>query len=67
MVFYTHAVYVRLSGTSGLASNPANKEIASSSGASETKTFFFSDFLLFFLIFFKKCFFFLSTNLKNMI
>jgi hypothetical protein len=33
-----------LSGTSGLASNPANREIASSSGASEHQDIFFFDF-----------------------
>ncbi len=45
-----------LSGTSGLASNPANREIASSSGASEHQDIFFSRF------FFN---FFLSKNLKK--
>jgi hypothetical protein len=34
----------RLSLTSGLASNPANREIASSSGASEHQDIFFFDF-----------------------
>ena len=33
-----------LSGTSGLARNPANREIASSSGHLSTKTFFFTIF-----------------------
>jgi hypothetical protein len=36
--------YNGLSGTSGLASNPANREIASSSGASEHQDIFFFDF-----------------------
>jgi hypothetical protein len=35
---------LRLSLTSGLASNPANREIASSSGASEHQDIFFFDF-----------------------
>ncbi len=39
-----------LSGTSGLASNPANREIASSSGRLSTKTFFFSIFFNFFFL-----------------
>ncbi len=38
----------RLSLMSGLASNPANREIASSSGASEHKDIFFSIFFQFF-------------------
>jgi len=37
-----------LSLTSGLASNPANREIASSSGASEHQDIFFFDFFSFF-------------------
>ena len=47
-----------LSGTSGLASNPANREIASSSGASEHQDIFFSDFF---------SIFFLKKTWKNMI
>jgi hypothetical protein len=40
---------------SGLASNPANREIASSSGASEHQDIFFSDFFsIFFLLHFLK-------------
>ena len=35
---------IRLSLTSGLGSNPANREIASSSGASEHQDIFFPDF-----------------------
>jgi hypothetical protein len=41
----------RLSDTSGLVTNPANREITSSSGRLSTKTFFFLDF---FSIFFSK-------------
>ena len=41
---------MRLSGTSGLASNPGNRGIDSSSGRLSTKTFFFLDF---FSIFFQ--------------
>jgi hypothetical protein len=40
---------------SGLASNPANREIASSSGASEHQDIFFFDFFkIFFSFFFLK-------------
>jgi hypothetical protein len=45
----------RLSDTSGLPSNPANRDIFSSSGVSEHQGIFFLDF---FAIFFSK-------NLKN--
>jgi hypothetical protein len=46
---------VRLSVMSGLASNPANREIASSSGASEHQDIFFPDFFsIFFLLHFLK-------------
>jgi hypothetical protein len=38
-----------LSGTSGLASNPTNREIDSSSGASDHQDFFFDFFSIFFL------------------
>jgi hypothetical protein len=41
--------YHRLSGTSGLGSNPANREITSSSGASEYQDILFFDFYSFFL------------------
>jgi hypothetical protein len=44
--------YCRLSGTSGLASNPANRQIASSSGASAEHHK--KKILNFFLFFFKK-------------
>ena len=49
----------RLSVMSGLSSNPANREIASSSGRLSTKTFFFSIFFQFFF----SCIF--SKNLKK--
>jgi hypothetical protein len=39
---------------SGLASNPANREIASSSGRLSTKTFFFYFFSIFFKLYFLK-------------
>jgi hypothetical protein len=39
-----------LSGTSGLASNPANREIASSFGASEYQDIFFAIFFQFFFL-----------------
>ena len=48
-----------LSLTSGLASNPANREIASSSGASEHQDIFFFDFFQFFFSFI------FSKNLKK--
>jgi len=44
---------------SGLASNPANREIASSSGASEHQDIFFFDFFQFFFSFI------FSKNLKK--
>ena len=48
----------RLSAMSGLASNPANREIASSSGASEHRDIFFFGFF---------SIFFLEKTLNNMI
>jgi hypothetical protein len=44
----THNTHTRLSGTSGLASNPANRQIASSSGASGSTTKKKSRFFYFF-------------------
>jgi hypothetical protein len=44
--------FVGLSVMSGLASNPANREIASSSGRLSTKTFFFYFFQFFLAAFF---------------